>query len=135
MKLSSSNREAMKRPSEPQRRCQIGVRIPHKTRLTCRAQGARVESVELVKKDSTSDEGLSETKTPDGHFHSSHNRPGWSAVSPEEQAGKSIDSPKPARNVQIPGRGKHVPLTEEEAKAWRGMRKEKKKAPRTSPTE
>ncbi|KAG5878285.1 hypothetical protein JTB14_033086 [Gonioctena quinquepunctata] len=57
-----------------------------------------------------------------------------SAVSTKEQAEKPADSAKPTKNVQNPGRGKQVPLTEGKAKACRGMKKKKKKAPRTSPT-
>ncbi|KAG5890715.1 hypothetical protein JTB14_026021 [Gonioctena quinquepunctata] len=55
------------------------------------AEEARVKSVELMKKESTSDKGLrrvrSENKTHEGkhaptkpHFCSSHNRPGWVAL-------------------------------------------------------
>ncbi|KAG5876430.1 hypothetical protein JTB14_010283 [Gonioctena quinquepunctata] len=56
------------------------------------------------------------------------------AVSSKEQAGKPAVSAKPAKNVQHPSRGKQVPQTEGKARVWRGMRKEKQKAPKTSPT-
>ncbi|KAG5872284.1 hypothetical protein JTB14_037417 [Gonioctena quinquepunctata] len=57
-----------------------------------------------------------------------------SVVSTRKQAEEPTDSAKPAKNVQNPGRGKQVHHTEGKAEAWSGMRKEKKKAPRTSLT-